>query len=459
MNKFKRKLLLLTLMSSLTGLFSSCAREDALAGPNDKRPEDETTNKVVQEEFIENSGITTSEDIDITETEITLPPESIVTESTEVSEETTLPTESVTEEIPPVTEEVIIPEEKNEEYIYNTITATSNVNVRREPVSGDILALLPKGEKLGVLDYQDNWYKVIYNGQEAYVSGDYAVISEDQVLSIPEDFEPNIYEYDVIVASANVNIRKSPVDGKVVGVLPLGKKLTLLEEVDGWYKVLYYGEECYVSANYSYPSTSFTIGGDRTKIFYATDELTIYIPYEINQNGEVALINALECLEVYGETEDLYLVKTNDYVGYVKKHSLRELCGTFVVVDISDQNLKLYVDNQIIVDTPVVTGKKGTPSDIGLFDVDGIDYHRYLKGVGYKTWVDVFAYYNGGEGLHDAEYHKCDKGGNHGWRSASEFGGETYINNGSHGCINMLHEDVMEVVEHIEVGTPVLVKK
>ena len=57
------------------------------------------------------------EDIDITETEITLPPESIVTESTEVTEETTLPTESVTEEIPPVTEEVIIPEEKKEELI------------------------------------------------------------------------------------------------------------------------------------------------------------------------------------------------------------------------------------------------------------------------------------------------------------------------------------------------------
>ena len=68
-------------------------------------------------------------------------------------------------------------------------------------------------------------------------------------------------------------------------------------------------------------------------------------------------------------------------------------------------------------------------------------------------------YYNGGEGLHDAEYHSCDAKKNHGWRCREEFGGETYINNGSHGCVNMMHDDVMEVSEYVEVGTPVLVKK
>ena len=67
--------------------------------------------------------------------------------------------------------------------------------------------------------------------------------------------------------------------------------------------------------------------------------------------------------------------------------------------------------------------------------------------------------YNGGEGLHDAEYHTNLDGRKHGWRNHEEFGGQTYLTNGSHGCINMLNDDVMLVSQYVEVGTPVIVKK
>ena len=50
-------------------------------------------------------------------------------------------------------------------------------------------------------------------------------------------------------------------------------------------------------------------------------------------------------------------------------------------------------------------------------------------------------------------------GRKHGWRSHEEFGGQTYLTNGSHGCINMLNDDVMLVSQYVEVGTPVIVKK
>lgn len=456
MNKLKRKLVLLTLVSSLTGVFASCRREDAVAGPMDKVTEDDN-NKIVNEEMIENSTIITTEDVTISE-DNTLSVIPTISEE-KVEESTPVVDETLSEESE---SDVLEEPEKSEvstSYVYHTIEATISIKIRRTPVDGDILAVLPKGEKLTYLGLENNWYHVLYNGIDAYVSANYVRVTEDVVIDIPNTLDAEIYEYDVIEATGRVNIRSNPVDGKILGVLPVGKTLTLLDEVDGWYKVLYYGEEAYVSADYAYQTTRFSVAGERKKIMYAVDELTIYIPYEVNENGMVATINELECLEIYDETDDLYLVKTSDYVGYVHKSSLKELSGTFVVVDISDQNLKLYVDNEIIVDTPVVTGKTSTPSDIGLFDVDGIDYNRYLKGQGYKTWVDVFAYYNGGEGLHDAEYHKCDRGGSHGWRSESEFGGDTYINGGSHGCINMKHDAVMEVVEHIEVGTPVLVKK
>ena len=67
--------------------------------------------------------------------------------------------------------------------------------------------------------------------------------------------------------------------------------------------------------------------------------------------------------------------------------------------------------------------------------------------------------FDGNIGLHDAEYHTDDNGFKHGWRNRSDFGGETYIKNGSHGCVNMPHEEVMEVSEYVDLGTKVLVKK
>ena len=44
-------------------------------------------------------------------------------------------------------------------------------------------------------------------------------------------------------------------------------------------------------------------------------------------------------------------------------------------------------------------------------------------------------------------------------RNRSEFGGEIYITNGSHGCVNMKLEDVKVLDEHSEVGTKVITHK
>ena len=46
-------------------------------------------------------------------------------------------------------------------------------------------------------------------------------------------------------------------------------------------------------------------------------------------------------------------------------------------------------------------------------------------------------------GIHDAA-----------WRSA--FGGNIYINSGSHGCINVPYDCATAIYQNIEVGTPVV---
>ena len=49
-----------------------------------------------------------------------------------------------------------------------------------------------------------------------------------------------------------------------------------------------------------------------------------------------------------------------------------------------------------------------------------------------------------GQGLHDAS-----------WRS--RFGGNIYIYNGSHGCVNMPRSEVSKLYNMVEIGTPVYV--
>lgn len=196
-------------------------------------------------------------------------------------------------------------------------------------------------------------------------------------------------------------------------------------------------------------------------VYYVKNDTTLTIPSFLTESKveEQVTLPKLECLEVYDMLDDTCLVKTNEYIGFTTLENLEELTGTFVVVDISSQEVKLYCNNEIILTTPVVTGKPKTPSDKGLFEIYDISHSRYLIGPNYKSYVDIMMKYNGGEGLHDAEYHTHEDGFRHGWRDASEFGGDTYLKHGSHGCINMLHEDVMTVSDYVDIGTKVLVKE
>ncbi len=201
--------------------------------------------------------------------------------------------------------------------------------------------------------------------------------------------------------------------------------------------------------------------GSIDSIYYVKEDTTLTIPSFLIESKveEQVTLPKLECLEVYDIVDGTCLVKTNEYVGFTTLENLEELTGTFVVVDISSQEVKLYCNNEVILTTPVVTGKPSTPSDKGLFEIYDISHSRYLVGPNYKSYVDIMMKYNGGEGLHDAQYHTHEDGFRHGWRDASEFGGDTYLKHGSHGCINMIHDDVMTVSDYVDIGTKVLVKE
>lgn len=162
--------------------------------------------------------------------------------------------------------------------------------------------------------------------------------------------------------------------------------------------------------------------------------------------------------------DNMYKVKIGKITGYINESKIGILDGTYVVADISSQNLKIYEDTKKVMETQIVSGKLSSPSTLGCFSIYSKTRNRYLKGPGYQSYVDIMMKYHNGEGLHDAEYHTdYDKNGRvvkrHGWRSKNGFGGEIYKYHGSHGCLNMPHDAAIKAGELLEVGDKVLVKK
>ena len=181
-----------------------------------------------------------------------------------------------------------------------------------------------------------------------------------------------------------------------------------------------------------------------TKMVYLANDGNLY-----DASGAfVSVLPQYEVAEVYGENSNYYLVKANGQAGYIDRGNAVELTGRYVITDISDQTTSLYDGNKLIYQTPVVTGcvNNGTETDLGVYQIYGMEQNRWLTGANYSSFVNYWMPYNGGEGLHDAN-----------WRS--EFGGEIYQYSGSHGCTNMPQDAAQKIYEYVKVGDTVVVKK
>ncbi len=126
---------------------------------------------------------------------------------------------------------------------------------------------------------------------------------------------------------------------------------------------------------------------------------------------------------------------------------------TYVEVDITEQHMWYIVNGQVAFETDVVTGKKGkndTPT--GTFTILEKTRNKVLRGRplanGKPSYLTPVSYWMrvtwSGIGFHDA-----------GWQPT--FGGDRYVNNGSHGCINMPPAKAKEFYGMLSVGCPVII--
>ncbi len=156
------------------------------------------------------------------------------------------------------------------------------------------------------------------------------------------------------------------------------------------------------------------------------------------------------------EAEELYelICKKKSFVkepacertGYAMS-DMNDIGGTYIEIDLTNQHLYYYVGGKLVLDNDIVSGWLNNPNNYktpgGLFGMDNKAYKVILRGENYATPVTYWMGFNGGIGIHDAT-----------WRS--EFGGTIYVNNGSHGCINLPISFAAQVYEIADPGMPVL---
>ena len=246
-----------------------------------------------------------------------------------------------------------------------------------------------------------------------------------------------------VKALTNVNIRKdTSIESDILGLLEEGQKLKYISEYPNWYIVEY-------NNNYAFISKDYVELVQKQKN-YSKDIMGIVLEETLMYNDiGPKTIDKYSIGKIIEENDSYYYLKFDDQEGYINKDNIDILTDTYIIVDISDQELSLYEKGELLLKTPVVTGlpTKDRQTDQGYFSIFEIRHDTDLIGVDYRSHVDVMMKYNKNEGIHDANR----------WRSS--YGGEIYKTNGSHGCVNTPRGAAIEVSKNVEIGTKVLVRE
>lgn len=137
-----------------------------------------------------------------------------------------------------------------------------------------------------------------------------------------------------------------------------------------------------------------------------------------------------------------------DYVFRGYRREADEIGNTYVEINLTNQRMWFYKDGQLLVDTPIVSGNHNAGHDThtGIYAIMYKERDATLKGEDYSSPVKFWMPFYANTGIHDAS-----------WRN--EFGGDIYINSGSHGCINTPEANAEKIFNNIEKGVPVIVYK
>lgn len=329
-----------------------------------------------------------------------------------------------------------------------------DLNIRLDDsIESKKIGLINKNEVVErVLSFDNGWDLIKYNDMYGYVSREY--VSDIYTERVQEE---HFMEVDIIKTTSKVNFRLEPnLEAKKIGSISKGELIDVIAKTENnWYLVSYNGTIGYVCGDYVtslkneveslYPNYSIT-NLSLANVCYTTSGVNVRTGPSMDYQ-KIDSLSKYESALVLGEYNGWYLILNHDGVyGFVDKSFTKKIDNTFVIIDLSEQHLWLYDEDNVLLQTDIVTGKPGSSTNIGLFKIFSKQRDRYLTGRDYKAYVNYWMPFDGGIGLHDASWRK-------------NFGGNIYLKNGSHGCVNMPSDKAEELYENVSVGTKVLVHK
>lgn len=190
-----------------------------------------------------------------------------------------------------------------------------------------------------------------------------------------------------------------------------------------------------------------TVGTART--FRTADGRDVTIEGALGwQLDQTAETDALIAMIQTGQTQ----TREPQYAKSAVSRTLPDWGNTYVEIDLTGQHVYMFKDGVQVWDAPCVTGNvsKNYTTPPGLYTLAYKQTDKVLRGkkmpdgsYEYESPVKYWMPFNGGIGLHDAD-----------WRS--KFGGTIYKNGGSHGCVNLPPAKVKELYDLVYKGIPVI---
>ena len=222
--------------------------------------------------------------------------------------------------------EVINPDGDNQNSV-NTGTITADrLNIRSGyGTNYSVIGTLTNGSKVEIVESQNGWYKIKYNGGYGYVSGDYVKVDEQSKPDVKPE-EPTVKNTGVVNATT-LNVRSGyGANYSKIGTLTNGTKVEIVENQNGWYKIKYNGGYGYVSGDYvkvdgqSKPDVKPDSNPQESNVMFigtiTADRLNVRSGYGTNHFVTGTLTNGAK-VEVLESQNGWYKIKYNGTYGYI----------------------------------------------------------------------------------------------------------------------------------------------
>ena len=153
-------------------------------------------------------------------------------------------------------------------YGYNNLglaNVDNHLNVREEPCDdGKLVGKMSNNAACEVLGFDGDWVKIKSGKVEGYCHSDYLLIgllarkrAEEVVSTVAK------------ATSGGLRVREEPsTDSEILTTMGEGESLEVLEELDGWIKVMLDDEEGYISSEYAEITENLSTAVTMTELLY-----------------------------------------------------------------------------------------------------------------------------------------------------------------------------------------------